>query len=187
MYWILWISAQCLSSAWLQMCSSAQWWVICFECWVLSREVYLPSVSLPASSTWLATCSGLTASAAFSAPVHSSLGQRPHTGQEKKKRKHYTFRRQFNEKPSYIPGCPGTCQTAYSFASTIAGLALDTWATYKLVWSGIMVCLRTCFQSCMLASLYGALEICHDEIYKHVLHHCMQEVYAQMPTDDGLW
>ena len=27
---------------------------------------------------------------------------------KKKKRKDYTFRRQFHEKPSIIPGCPGT-------------------------------------------------------------------------------
>jgi hypothetical protein len=26
---------------------------------------------------------------------------------KEKKRKDYTFRRQFNEKPSIIPGCPG--------------------------------------------------------------------------------
>jgi len=27
--------------------------------------------------------------------------------QKEKKRKDYTFRRQFNEKPSIVPGCPG--------------------------------------------------------------------------------
>jgi len=29
------------------------------------------------------------------------------TDRKEKKRKDYTFRRQFNEKPSIIPGCPG--------------------------------------------------------------------------------
>jgi len=29
-----------------------------------------------------------------------------HTCAEKKRKKDYTFRRQFNEKPSIIPGCP---------------------------------------------------------------------------------
>ena len=28
---------------------------------------------------------------------------------QKKKRKDYAFRRQLNEKPSIIPGCPGVC------------------------------------------------------------------------------
>ncbi len=31
----------------------------------------------------------------------------------KDKRKDYTFRRQFNEKPSIIPGCPGFCCCVY--------------------------------------------------------------------------
>ena len=30
----------------------------------------------------------------------------------KQKRKDHAFRRQFNEKPSVIPGCPGTCKDA---------------------------------------------------------------------------
>ncbi len=29
--------------------------------------------------------------------------------EKKKKRKDYAFRRQFNEKPSIIPGCPDIC------------------------------------------------------------------------------
>jgi len=31
-----------------------------------------------------------------------------HRKKKEKKRKDYAFRRQFNEKPSIIPGCPGT-------------------------------------------------------------------------------
>jgi len=40
--------------------------------------------------------------------VNHSLGNKKADLQGKeKKRKDYTFRRQFNEKPSIIPGCPG--------------------------------------------------------------------------------
>ena len=38
----------------------------------------------------------------------SHSGQRKEKKRKKKKRKDYAFWRQFNEKPSVIPGCPGT-------------------------------------------------------------------------------
>ena len=34
--------------------------------------------------------------------------------QKEKKRKDYAFRRQFNEKPSIIPGCPGPMHATIS-------------------------------------------------------------------------
>ena len=56
--------------------------------------------------------------------------------------------------------------------------------TYTIAWPGIMECFKISSQSCMLASLYDALEICHSEMYKHVLYHCMQETYAKLPTEN---
>ncbi len=37
------------------------------------------------------------------------------TKEKEKKRKDYAFRRQFNEKPSIIPGCPGSADHSCTF------------------------------------------------------------------------
>ncbi len=47
------------------------------------------------------------------------------TGSEKKKRKDCAFRRQFNEKPSIIPGCPGPTGTSLVLRSLILMSASD--------------------------------------------------------------
>ncbi len=87
--------------------------------------------------------------------VHSSfLHKNPDSCRalfEEKKRKDYTFRRQFNEKPSIIPGCPGalfefcwlmTDHVSFEWALTsynqvisckqFGGFFLDRWEVFVL-------------------------------------------------------
>ena len=61
-------------------------------------------------------------------PCHTDgvVRQDPHHSMEEKKRKDYAFRHQFNEKPSMIPGCPGTAWNNPLARATAAAAARMT-------------------------------------------------------------
>ncbi len=57
-----------------------------------------------------------------------------HAKRKEKKRKDYTFRRQFNEKPSIIPGCPEAWHVLGLPLHSLAILTRNGLTTSRAVW-----------------------------------------------------
>ncbi len=78
-----------------------------------AREEVVDQISVEAwrGSPWSSTSNRLLALSSSNTLLPANL--------KEKKRKDYAFRRQFNEKPSVIPGCPGqqTCINCSVLAS----------------------------------------------------------------------